>query len=60
MAVKANNREARERNAGGHAEAAATRAEVVDILAGALFRLLLEGRLPPPKRVRQEKHRECP
>ncbi len=42
----------------GRAEAAA-RAEVVEILAGAIFTLLLEGRLPPPRHAKPEQHREC-
>ncbi len=43
----------------GRTEAAAARAEVVDILAGAIFTLLLEGRMPPPRRAKPEQHREC-
>jgi hypothetical protein len=35
------------------ASTAELRAEVVEILAGAVFRLLLEGRLPPPRDDKQ-------
>lgn len=59
MAVKASNVRTQEPDAGDRAKAAAARAEVVDILAGALFSLLLEGRLSPPKHSRPEQHREC-
>jgi hypothetical protein len=38
----------------GRAAIAAARAEVVDILAGALFTLLLDGHVHPPRADRQE------
>lgn len=46
-------------DAGDRAKAAAARAEVVDILATAVFTILLEGRATAPKPERAEPQGEC-
>ena len=59
MATKNKDGEPIQEGDDGRAQAAAARAEVVEILAGAVFTLLLEGRLPPPRSAKPEQHREC-
>jgi hypothetical protein len=49
----------RERSAEDRAAAIAARTEVVEILAGALFTLLLEGRMPPARDDGEEQLGEC-